>query len=105
MLMLDYQVKGLSLTGTTAPGPQSLGITVSHLAEAAQSRITGAQVQVSYDNGATWQAAKVTRTGPAQFTAAYTAPASADVTLRVTTRDASGATLNETITRAYQTTH
>jgi hypothetical protein len=105
MLMLDYQVKGLSLTGTTAPGPQSLGITVSHLAEAAQSRVTCAQVRVSYDNGATWQVAKVTRTGPAQFNAAYTAPASVDVTLRVTTRDARGATLNETITRAYQITH
>ncbi|HEV2373796.1 MAG TPA: hypothetical protein VGS19_16695 [Streptosporangiaceae bacterium] len=103
MLVPDYAVSGLLPDGSHGAGPQSLSLSIGHLQEAAPSRITHAQVQVSYDNGTTWQSATLTRTGPGQFTAAYTAPASSLVSLRVTARDAQGATITETIDSAYQT--
>jgi hypothetical protein len=103
MMTLRYQVAGLSLHGATRPGAQSLGITVSHLPLGTASRITHATAQVSYDNGRSWRHATLARTSPSQFRASYTAPAATGVSLRVTARDAMGATVTETILGAYQT--
>ncbi|HEV2370764.1 MAG TPA: hypothetical protein VGS19_01230 [Streptosporangiaceae bacterium] len=103
MLVPRYQVAGLTLQGSTQPGPQALTITISHLQQATAWPITQAKVEVSYDNGATWQPVTLIRTSAGQFRATYTAPASAGVSLRVSARDAHGATVTETIDRAYQT--
>ncbi|HEV2373798.1 MAG TPA: hypothetical protein VGS19_16705 [Streptosporangiaceae bacterium] len=103
MMTLQYQVAGLSPTGTTKPGQQAFDLTVNHLQATAPARVTDAQIQVSYDDGATWHPATITRTGPATFHLTYTAPPQAGVTLRVNATDAHGATVAETITRAYQT--
>jgi hypothetical protein len=94
--------------GSTASGPQSLGITVSHLPDSTQYPVAHAQLQVSFDNGSTWHPAALARIchGHActnQYRATYTAPANARVSLRVTARDAHGATVTETILGAYQT--
>jgi hypothetical protein len=103
MMTLRYAVAGLSLHGTTAAGRQALGITVSHLPLGPAAKITHATLQVSYDKGSTWHNATLIRTGASQFHGSYTAPADTGVSLRVTARDAGGATVTETIMGAYQT--
>jgi hypothetical protein len=103
MMTLGYQVAGLSMHGAAKPGAQSLSVAVNHLQLGTASRITHATVQVSYDNGTTWHHATLTRTGASQFRASYTAPAATAVSLRVSARDARGATVTETILAAYRT--
>jgi hypothetical protein len=103
MMMLRYQLAGLSPLGTARPGKQVLGVTVSHLQEIARFPVTSARAQVSYDDGATWQPVTLIHTGSGQFRASYPAPASTAVSLRVTARDTRGATITETILGAYRT--
>jgi hypothetical protein len=104
MITLRYEVAGLRLDGATAPGKQVIRLSVGHLQLASDPAITGATLRVSFNGGRTWQAAKVTRTGKGgQFTAAFTAPAKAFVTLRVTAADQAGGSIFETITSAYKT--
>ncbi|HEY2579677.1 MAG TPA: hypothetical protein VGI74_25485 [Streptosporangiaceae bacterium] len=108
MMTLDYQLAGESLDGTTQAGPQSLGIAISHLPLSTSYRVTHAQLQVSFNNGTSWQPAALTRICHGQvctnaYRATYHAPAGAKVSLRFTARDSHGATVTETILRAYQT--
>jgi hypothetical protein len=74
---------------------------VGHLQLAAAARITAAAAQVSFDGGKTWRTATVTGFCGV-YRAAFTAPASAYVTQRVTTADAAGGRIAETIDRAYK---
>ena len=101
MLALRYLVAGLSLSGTTAPGPQQVNLTVDHLQEAPSSPVTSVGAQVSFNGGQTWQQATVQRKGPARFSLAFTGNPSL-VTLRVTARDAAGDTITETLPAAYR---
>ena len=105
LLTLGYAVGSLRPDGSTLVGPQGLDLTVGHLQQTAASAIAGATVQFSTD-GTTWQDATVTAQGGGVFHAAFTATASdfrgGYVSLRVTSSDAAGATVSETITRAYR---
>lgn len=103
MLTLRYQVAGLSLAGAAPAGRQVLDLTAGHLQLAARSRITRAGVRVSVNGGRTWQRAAVRQAGPGRFRALFTAPRAHEVTLQVTARDATGATITETIRGAYRT--
>jgi len=104
-MTLAYQVAGLSPAGATAPGRQQIGLSIGHLQLAATPAITSAALKASFDNGKTWQPAQVTPGSTAgQYTASFTAPAGAFVTLRATATDAAGGSVTETITRAYRTT-
>jgi len=103
MLTLSYRVGGLSLAGTARPGRQVLDLAVGHLQQAAQSRITRAGVRFSVNGGRTWQRASVRSAGAGRFRAQFTVPRSREVTLQVTARDATGATITETIRAAYRT--
>jgi hypothetical protein len=107
MMTLDYQLARESLDGSTAAGPQSLGLAINHLPASPPYPVTQAKVQVSFDNGTTWQPATLARichrqVCTNQYRATYTAPAGAQVSLRVTARDTLGATVTETILGAYQ---
>jgi hypothetical protein len=101
MMTLQYAVAGLGLNGATRPGQQRLHLTVGHLQGAAASKITKASVSVSFDGGTTWHRAKITGSG-GSYTATFTAPAGAKVTLRTRAADAAGGSVAETITSAYQ---
>jgi hypothetical protein len=103
LLSLEYQLAGMSLRGVVPAGQQHLTVGVGHFQPSATTAaITAVRVQVSYDNGATWQDAAVTRQAAGTFAAAYTPPATARlVSLRVTAADASGTTITETIWGAY----
>ncbi len=107
LLTLRYGVGGLALDGSVAAGPQVLDVSVGHLQVAKATKITGATVAVSFDNGTTWQPASVSRRRAGNFRAVFTAPplgpgTTGYVTLRVTARDAAGSAITETITRAYK---
>jgi hypothetical protein len=103
MMTLQYQVPGMALNGTVPAGRQVIGITAGHLQLSRAAAVSGAQVAVSFDDGQHWQAAAVSALGAGHFSAAFTAPAGALVTLRVTATDAAGGSIAETIQRAYQT--
>jgi hypothetical protein len=103
MLTLSYRVPGISLAGTTRPGRQVLDLTVGHLPQAAQSRITRAAVRVSVNGGRTWQRTSIRPAGTGRFQVQFTVLRSREVTLQVTARDATGATITETILGAYRT--
>jgi hypothetical protein len=103
MMTLRYRVAGLSLAGQTAPGRQVLDLAAGHLQLGGRSRITHAEVQVSFDGGTTWQPASVTRLGHGHYRAVFTAPGSSYVTLRIAAHDAAGGQISETTLRAYQT--
>lgn len=102
MMTLDYNVTGMALNGTTAPGRQVIRLTVGHLQLGGHARITGATVRVSYDGGRTWRNATVTSAGAGNFTISFTAPVHADVTLRTGATDAAGGAITETIQDAYR---
>jgi hypothetical protein len=72
MMTLLYDVHGMAVNGTTAAGRQVMDVTVGDIPAARPSAITGATVQFSVDNGATWHNARVTRQGRGS-TAPFTA--------------------------------
>jgi hypothetical protein len=101
MMTLNYGVAGLALDGLTPPGRQVLHLTAGHLQLAKAAAVTGASVSVSFDGGKVWHAAQVS--GQAgHYTAVFTAPAGATVTLRTHAADAAGGTITETIPSAYR---
>jgi hypothetical protein len=104
MMTLGYQVAGLSQDGATSPGRQQIGLHTGHLQLAATPAIVSAAVAVSFDDGKTWRPTQVTPGSAAgHYTASFSAPAGAFVTLRTTAADAAGGSVTETISRAYRT--
>lgn len=105
MLAVRYDVPGMGLDGSAAPGAQVLDVSAASLPLAPPAEITGAQVQVSFDGGMAWQNAAVAGLGGGAYRATYTAPARSYVTIRVTAHDSAGGSITETITRAYAIAH
>jgi hypothetical protein len=103
MMTLNYQVAGMTSTGATAPGRQVINLSVGHIQLARAAAITGARMQVSFDGGTTWHAARVAATGHGHFRITFTAPPRAFVTLRTSATDKAGGSIAETITRGYAT--
>ena len=101
LLTLGYQVQGLGLNGSAPPGNQAISLSVGHLQLAGPAPVTGASAQVSYDDGRIWQGTTVTPSGGGNFQISFTAPRDVDVSLRVSATDAGGASINETVLRAY----
>jgi len=102
MITLNYTVAGLSLYGTTWPGHQAIAITAGHIQLAPQAAITRTRVLASFDGGRTWHPAKVMGSR-GSYTAIFTAPAGANVSLRTSASDAAGSSITETIRDAYRT--
>jgi len=86
-----------------APAGQrfQIPIRVEHQPGSAGGKVTGLTVQVSYDDGATWQSAPVSG-GGSKWTASVTHPAGAGhVSLRAIATDSKGGKVEQTIIRAY----
>ncbi|MEU4164090.1 S8 family serine peptidase [Actinoplanes sp. NPDC026670] len=100
LIQLDYRVA----TDITHRAARSAPITVtpSHLPGAPRTgSITSVTLQVSYDDGVTWQTQHLHRTA-AGWTADLKAPRNAQhVTLRTTAKDVYGNRVEQTITRAF----
>jgi hypothetical protein len=103
LMTVGYQVAGLSLTGHTRPGRQVIGLDVGHIQLAKPSPITRTQLQMSFNGGKSWHAARMTRVAGGRFRATFAAPRRALVSLRVAATGAGRASLTETILRAYRT--
>jgi hypothetical protein len=101
LLTLDYQIRGLSLSGRTRPGAQVIDLTVGHLRLARAAEVTGATAQVSFDSGRHWRQAAVRRLAGDRFRLSFTAPAGALVSTRVRATDAAGGSITETILRGF----
>ncbi|MDG4810098.1 S8 family serine peptidase [Micromonospora sp. WMMD1120] len=89
--------------GRTAPAGRRfvIPVRVEHQPGSTGGTVTDLAVQVSYDDGATWQPATVTRSGGIGV-AVVTHPADArHVSLRATAADGQGNQVEQTIIRAY----
>ncbi|GAA2921342.1 S8 family serine peptidase [Streptomyces erythrogriseus] len=105
LLQVDPEVPA-DLRNTVGPGrTHTLRLTVRHQGGLAAPRGVRTTVEVSYDDGRHFVEAPVRAGKGNTFTATVTRPAGvrgdAQVTLRVTARDASGASVRQTVTRAY----
>ena len=100
---------GADLQGQVhAPGPETFTLTGYHEAGDNGPPVTGASVQVSFDDGQTWSPAAVTSLGGGRFKVTFTQPdpsaTSGYASVKVSLSDAGGDTLQQTILRAYALT-
>lgn len=84
-----------------APGNRKFSFPMYLERQDGAASITTAGVDVSYDDGRTWQAATVRATGD-HWTVTVRHPGSGYVTLRANAADADGNTVRQTVVRAYQ---
>ncbi|MEU6654965.1 S8 family serine peptidase [Streptomyces sp. NPDC046900] len=101
LIQLDYTVEGVDASGK-AHRRTGITVTPSHLPGAPGSdTIKTVSLDVSYDDGATWQHTTLTRTAKGWSTQ-LNAPAHARfVTLRTSAGDTEGNTVTQSITRAF----
>lgn len=101
LLLADYDVPAdLKNRG----GGTQLGLSLYHQPGAPASAIKKVSLEVSYDDGATWRAAKrLTPAGTGSYKAVLDrpAPGAESVSLRVRASDEKGATLTQEVIRAY----
>ena len=92
----------LDRSGTTPSGrPLTIPMHVERQLSAGYGRLRSVNLDISYDDGTTWQPAPVTRHG-LDATAEVDSPrGSGFASLRVTAADAAGNTVRQTIIRAY----
>src|SRR5262249_28480436 len=112
LIDIDYTDVADAVTGqsaldlaNTARASQwvSLHLTTSHQVGSAAPPVDDASVQVSYDDGPTWQAVSVRATGGGTFQAMYRHPAQGQyVSLRVSASDSAGNGEQQTLIRAYR---
>jgi subtilisin family serine protease len=84
-----------------APGAQSFSFPAYVARQDGTARVTSLAVDVSYDDGRTWQPAGVVRDGD-HWTVSVRHPRTSYASLRARTADADGNRLTQTIVRAYQ---
>jgi hypothetical protein len=103
LLTLAYAVDGMRVDGSVPAGVQGLNLTVGHLQQASAAPVTGATVEYSLDDGATWRKTAVRPRVDGTFRAASATPgAGRYVSLRVTAADGAGGRISETVRRAYR---
>ena len=103
-LYLGYDL-GLRLDNTLPAGRDNR-ITISgyhHSYLESDPELTSLKLSVSYDDGATWQPVRTTKSGRSEYTAVLKHPkrSTGAVSLRTEGVDAAGNTIKQTITRAY----
>jgi subtilisin family serine protease len=105
LLQVDYNVPVDAWNAVRAGRTHTVGLTVRSQDGTAAPKGVQTEVQVSYDDGRTWSAARVGSRGHNTFDARITKSARAKgdtyVTLRVTARDAAGDRVQQTVRRAY----
>ncbi|CAG6398443.1 hypothetical protein NMG29_05755 [Streptomyces cocklensis] len=102
-LTLAYRLDS-DQSNTSALADQTMDLTVGHLSydgHGSLAAITSAAVSVSFDGGATWQAATLTGTGGGTYHASWRNTGTTAPVLKVTATDAAGGSLAQTVTDAY----
>ncbi|OLF09076.1 hypothetical protein BLA60_21055 [Actinophytocola xinjiangensis] len=85
----------------SAPGDRTFSFAAHAERQDGPARIRSLSVEVSYDDGATWQRAEVTR-GKDRWRVTVRHPASGYASLRSTVSDVDGNRMTQTIVRAYR---
>ncbi|WP_331749794.1 S8 family serine peptidase (plasmid) [Streptomyces sp. NBC_01707] len=98
LIQLDYGVE-TDKTGR-ADRHARLIISASHL-PGTTAAIGKPSLEVSYDDGKTWQRADLNRSGDGWQTGLHASKSASFATLRVTARDNAGNSVSQTITRAF----
>ncbi len=106
LMQLDYEVRADEHNAVDDGRRHSIGLGVRHQDGLAAPEDVALEVEVSYDDGATFvPAARVREHDDNRFTATLERPAGVDgeayVTLRVTATDAAGNRVQQTVERAY----
>ncbi|MFE0026852.1 S8 family serine peptidase [Amycolatopsis sp. NPDC059021] len=83
------------------PGGKEISFPVTVTRQDSPPKVTALSVEISYDDGATWQPVELTPDGP-QWTAKVRHPVSGFASLRAKATDDKGNAVSQTITRAYQ---
>ncbi|TDD54094.1 hypothetical protein E1286_06210 [Nonomuraea terrae] len=101
LLTIDYDL-GVDLHGSVpARGQHTFEFSVRTPHGAAPARAAGATAYVSYDDGASWTQAKVSRHKDAYRVKTDHRGRTGHVSLKVTAWDRSGGTVEQTIKRAF----
>ncbi|MDX2709324.1 serine protease, partial [Streptomyces sp. PA03-6a] len=98
LIQLDYSVD--TDKAGRADRHAKLTVTASHL-PGTTAAIGKPSLEVSYDNGKTWQRVGLDRSGSGWLTGLHAPKSAGFATLRVTARDNAGNTVSQTITRAF----
>ncbi|MFJ5837226.1 S8 family serine peptidase [Streptomyces shenzhenensis] len=105
LLQLDYAVPVDAHNAVSAARTHTVGVTVRAQDGLPAPAGVSVKVAASYDDGRTWSPTTVKGHGQNAFRAIVTRPSGirgdAQVTLRVTARDASGDSVTQTVERAY----
>ncbi|MFF5263146.1 S8 family serine peptidase [Actinomadura viridis] len=100
LLQVDYRVPGDQYGRVPGRSPHHLDLTLRHQDGLAAPKGTAMTLQVSFDEGATWRAARLDRREGGAYRA--TIPSGkGTVSLRVQARDASGNAVTQSVIRAY----
>jgi len=99
LITADYDLDLDGHNQLPAHHPAVIGLNVGHQAGATAAAISTASLDVSYDDGAHWRAVPVQRIG-ARYLAVLTHP-TGFVSLRLHATDRDGATLTQTVIRAF----
>lgn len=100
LITVDYDL-GLSVDNTVPAGePSELEISASHQDGAPQPAIESAELQVSYDEGASWQDVPLQDEGAGTFSATITPPSDAEtLSLQTTVSDEDGGQFEQELIR------
>ncbi|MFF0968711.1 hypothetical protein ACWDQO_23770 [Streptomyces sp. NPDC003703] len=103
-LLYAYTNTDADLMNRLTPGRHTLSLDVGRQQYAPPGVVTGAEMSVSYDDGAHWQKLR-TRGGAGRFTADCTVPSTASghtVSLRLAAWDSTGSRVDQELPGAYQ---
>ncbi len=101
VLDVGFAVDGMDLAND-APARTTATVTVGHQAGTTGSKIVDARFWWSPDDGATWRKVTLRPTGAGGYSADLRVPAGTEhVSLRVEAKDEAGATIKQTVIRAY----
>jgi subtilisin family serine protease len=100
LLEVGYRPELDEYNHARAGGGYRIPVEVTRQSGAGHATVTGVTVEVSYDDGKTWQTAPVTRDG-ARWSATVDNPASGAVSLRTRAADTDGNSVEQTTIRAY----
>ncbi|MFC7247122.1 S8 family serine peptidase [Catellatospora aurea] len=98
LLQVDYRVPA-DLNGSVGGRPHTVGIGLRHQAGLPAPRHTTLVVEVSFDEGKSWRAVRVTGRGDAYT--AHIPAGTGHVSLRTRATDGVGNTVTQTVVRAY----
>ena len=101
MLNISYQLPELSSTNAVPAGEYAFGVAFSMPDTVEMSPVVKRSVEISWDGGQTWGAAKLTKCGDTSCKAHVTNQPGGQASMRVSATDAAGRTVSQEVVKAY----